>query len=267
MAAPPSPVDLLDAPEGVACKVIDNGEKIFDISWAEIDGAKKYSVELNCDSNLGDVNIEAEVAKSTITCAAGTCSGSISEAEVAEVIEDAIEAGDVEWPELTEGETLGWLCQAEVKGLNPPGKRQNHPKGKASCIEESLSICPVWAPGELSQIGSHTLSAPLTYLLKADIENRTLGSIPGTFMDYEYVGASVEGKWTFVTNTASVYKSGDNFVGSFTLATEDSQKSIDRTVFLTEAEYEACKSTLTSHSASQCQTNQYQALDGSCLDI
>ncbi len=259
LAGPPLPAELLAAPEGVACKVTNDGEQIFNIAWSEIEGAKKYSVELSCDSSIGDLNIEAEVSKSSMLCDSGTCSGAISEAEVANAIQQAIDAGKIELPELAEGETLGWLCQAEVKGLNPPKKRQNHPKGKAACVEETASVCPVWSPSELATIGTQSQQASM-FKRVADLENRTYDSKSEVYMDQELTVDAAG----YLLNFASVFLNGEGYVGQYYLESVLGEK-IDRKVFITQAEYEACKLDLISHEASSCDVNLFLDQNGNCV--
>lgn len=117
----------LDAPENVACTIIpgdDTTDGTVLVEWDAVDGANKYAVSFDCQDPTGMMETDVEFDE-------GEEEGGDNTDTTAEVPFPVFDEAGV----VLSGDGA-WACLAKVKGLNPPGRRQNHPQGVALCEEE-----------------------------------------------------------------------------------------------------------------------------------
>ena len=125
-----SSTDYLSAPEELSCEI--NESNVFEISWLKVDGATKYALELNCNSEYGNLSIDPE---NPTSCEDVNCKNTFTSDDIADALEESSNSGDLTLPEADEF-SIHLSCSVKVKGLNPPRKRQNHPASEAPCNEK-----------------------------------------------------------------------------------------------------------------------------------
>jgi hypothetical protein len=107
----------LAAPTGVQVGGCGGGE--YNVSWNAVGGASKYSVDVILSVDTDD----DDIADTTVTISYGSDTNSAT--VLAADIDAAVSALDN--PDLGFEAALIGVPQVKVKGLNPPGKSQNHP--------------------------------------------------------------------------------------------------------------------------------------------
>jgi hypothetical protein len=163
----------LDAPENLVCGISPTSDPTtYPISWDEVDGATKYALELACQSQPPEAGAPSEYSvtvkapKGSIECDGESCTAEIAESVIADAILAAATTTTIdptsgeEVEEVNENMTnANWACEAKVKGLNPPGGRQDYDQAvtavaNAPCISINHG-CPAWSEEEIADVGSH----------------------------------------------------------------------------------------------------------------
>lgn len=266
-ADPIASEDLYPEPQGVFCSIANDN---FNLSWSTIDDSvKKYAYELNCDIVVDDSNETVKLASFEISSEAikasqcnATCSKVIPEDVIDITISRFIDSGQIDLGDYTTDD-LQKSCSLKVKGLNPPGKSQNHPQGFAICETVSAINCPAWTQEELSSIGNGTLQTD-----RITLRDNTYRQNPYRIQDYEQrVTTNSEG-------TAAIY----NLTRWAQVQNDDGQLSaiwyhyyLDKTLSntpitnlyrevgnLSQEEYDACtRELLDTRVATGCPDGQY----------
>jgi hypothetical protein len=282
IAAPINPDDLFSAPEQdfLSCTGVFGETDDFRIAWAPIlevkkNGAvKKYASEINCDviqvnpeneespAIYGSIEVSPEALPASECPLEGDlCSTSVPMADVFTAAATAVESGEIILEEGTEINDYHLMCSAKVKGLNPPGKSQNHPQGIAACNVASAPSCPGWSDEELATIGSYAPSRILE-----DHENAGTGLYGDQEQTY-----FLDSEGYHINHGAWVRIAGSEYQAHYFVQTHESicfdcpvENLIQRVTVLTHAEYEACKQELLAHETTTC-SNGYE-LQGNCID-
>ncbi|QKI88819.1 hypothetical protein [Thiomicrorhabdus xiamenensis] len=183
-ADPIASEDLYPEPQGVFCTIANDN---FNLTWSTIDDSvKKYAYELNCDIVVDDNNETLKLASFEITSEAlkasqcdATCSKVIPEGVIDLTISQLIDSGQIDLGGYA-AEAVKKSCSLKVKGLNPPGKSQNHPQGSASCETVSSLSCPAWTQEELASIGTGSRQTD-----RITLRDNTYRQNPYRIQDYE----------------------------------------------------------------------------------
>ncbi|MGI1670680.1 MAG: hypothetical protein K6L74_10195 [Neptuniibacter sp.] len=262
LADPISPSELLATPENFSfssCKFAPGEENNFILDWStipEAEGKKpatKYASEVNCvlqrpnpedEENpiiYGDV--EAEVTVKARDCEEGTCSTTIPYSDIDAALIAAIESGEIVLDEDTELGDYQLTCDAKVKGLNPPNKRQNHPQAVAQC---TVGSCPAWSAGELASIGSYSTNHNF---LRDDQEIDSV-FYPNAIFDQENGYSPNINTWVLAG-----YTDEGEYYGAYHFDVDGEENDIwVRRIPLTFEEYEACKQEILDHCVIDCGT-------------
>ena len=105
--------DPLPAPASAACSI---GADVVQVSWEEVAGAGKYAVSFECEDPTGTMEMDVDHEP---------------EERLTDLFADVpVDTFPLEVILSGEG---AWTCLAKVKGLNPPGRRQNHAQAVALC--------------------------------------------------------------------------------------------------------------------------------------
>ncbi|WP_415905682.1 hypothetical protein ACMXYW_06825 [Neptuniibacter sp. QD48_55] len=229
----PKFAEMLDPPEGVFCN-IDHDTDV-NLVWSKMTEAKIYAAEINCISEPGNQQLEVE-AVSELQCdeeSDGNCSVEITQQELQDALAQGVADESVELPE---GEEVIWTCTARVKGLNPPGKSQNHPQTDAPCLLIPENECPAWTAEELADIGTHGFPE------KVDYED----AFALSYRDYELDRSTGE----FVI--ARIYKIGGYLYGAYAHRVSEAHDVENNTtgfrlIELTVEEFHSCRDELINH--------------------
>ena len=138
-AAPIKSKGLDIIPMALSC-TIDSSDN-YNLSWSEINQAKKYAVELRCDTEIGNLKIKPSNKEASCD-AEGNCTSIITQNDFASALNEASEKGYASFPEGRF--SLGFSCTAHVRSL--PATRHTRPQGESNCEEEAQApviILPV----------------------------------------------------------------------------------------------------------------------------
>jgi|GEM_PF-1588504 len=270
ISAPIDPADLFSAPDEtmMSCTGVMGDPDEFRISWSPIleikknGPVKKYASEITCKVlkidpegeedpvEYGEVEASPEALPATECPLEGDiCSTSLPMEDIFAAAAEAVENGDIVLDEGTELSDYDLACFAKVKGLNPPGKSQNHPQGVVPCDVVQSSNCPAWSAEELADVGSHggtTLS---------DIENLTTAVYTGLYSDEEF-GNLGEGLSINVVAFTGFHNGWQEYVAHYShnsqsifpdSETPDPENDVTRMMTVSEEEYNACKQELIDH--------------------
>lgn len=268
-ADPISIDDLLPAPDPdfLSCTGVYGESDEFRISWAPImeEGkkgpVKKYASEVNCTvlkentegeepSVYGEVEVGLDALPADECPLEGDiCSTSVPMGDLFAAVNLAVEEGDIVLDEGSEISDYVIACSAKVKGLNPPGKSQNHPQGTAPCDIVEPVACPAWSAEELADVGTHGGSTVM------DLEDYTNTVYSGLYNDQEYGSLGIDFSINAVAFTG-FHLGSQGYVAHYShnplsiyagTTTPDPEKDTTRLIDVTEAEYEACKQELIDH--------------------
>lgn len=248
--AAPKIAEPLEAPTEVSCTIQmpESTTQQFDINWNAVEGASKYSAELLCANDYGSFTTSASVKADD--CDEG-CTVSLSNEEVREAVQEAIDSGEMVVPDdfNIDEVSLGY-CGAKVKGLNPPGKRQNHEFSEmVSCGVVQEISCPAWSAEELALVGSY--GAPN----RVEDGGSTWDGFIDSIMDYEWhdineledgeVGVNIYAQ-AYQLTSGEYYGVFFHYYNLTAVEGKEIIRDINRTQ-LTVEEYEACIQEIRDH--------------------
>ncbi|WP_415881270.1 hypothetical protein [Neptuniibacter sp. QD34_54] len=267
----PTPIDdLLPPPDQdfLSCTGVFGETEEFRITWAPIleEGkngpVKKYASDIFCSVTkaedvgtdepqiYGEIEVSPEALPARECPSEGDiCSTTVPMSDLFSAVDQAVEDGDLVLDEGTTLDDYNIACSAKVKGLNPPGKSQNHPQGIAPCDVVQASLCPAWSAEELADVGSHG-AANLT-----DDEDISNAFYTGLYNDQEFGGLG-NGLSINVAAFTGFLISSQSYVAHYShqpmsifpgSTTPDPEKDTVRFMDVTEEEYEACKQELIEH--------------------
>ncbi|WP_415902012.1 hypothetical protein ACMXYR_13650 [Neptuniibacter sp. QD29_5] len=259
LAEPIDPSELLPEPDDFSyssCNYVPGGENNFILNWSAIpeEGkrpAKKYASEVKCllqkanpedeDNPITYGEVEAEATVKASDCEDGACSATIPYSDIGTALTAAIESGEIVLDEGDELTDYHFACEAKVKGLNPPGKSQNHPQAVAQC---TVGSCPAWSDEEIGLVGNYSSTSG-----GYDDREINTSTYPNAIFDQELGGSPWVNTWVLVGYTDE----GDHYgVYHFDNRTEDTVWV--RKIPLTSEEYEACKQEILDHCTIGCGT-------------